>query len=533
MKFETKLKNYQHSDIYNEYCGFLDLSLDDYMKIQRRLLLEQMDLWCNCKLGQNILKGQNPKTVEEFRQMVPLTKYSDYADILLNKQEKYLPQKPTVWIETTWLGGTNPIKRAPYTSSMQEVFKNNMIACLILASSKSRNDIKIKSNDSCLYGVASLPYCTGLLPLLIQDELTLNVLPPVEEAKNMSFKERNVEGFKLGMKQGLDIFFALSSVAYYISMALNDASKSKQSHSIKGIKPNMLIKILKAKYTAKKENRTLVPKDLFDMKALITTGTDSRYYKRDLERLWGVKPLEIFAGTEPTCIATENFSRNGLYFFPDACFYEFIPEDEMYKRLEDPKYIPQTYLMDELVENGVYEIVVTVFKGGAFARYLVGDVFRCIEYGCKEDKIQLPRFEYVDRNPDVIDIAGFTRIGQKTIDEVIELSKLSISDYCACKQYKNNRPFMHLIVEMDANSLNVAAVSKQLLKEHLQVYFTYFDNDYKDLQKMLGIDPLKITIVKCGTFKKYEQEYKHHIRKMNPTKHDLQNLFMLEGRCAL
>ena len=39
--------------------------------------------------------------------------------------------------------------------------------------------------------------------------------------------------------------------------------------------------------------------------------------------------LELFIGCE-------TWSREGVYFFPDACFYEFIPEDEMNRNMEDP-----------------------------------------------------------------------------------------------------------------------------------------------------------------------------------------------------
>lgn len=53
--------------------------------------------------------------------------------------------------------------------------------------------------------------------------------------------------------------------------------------------------------------------------------------------------------------------------FPDACFYEFIPETEMYKNLDDPSYVPRTICMDEVAAGEVYEIVLTVLKGGAFA----------------------------------------------------------------------------------------------------------------------------------------------------------------------
>lgn len=37
--------------------------------------------------------------------------------------------------------------------------------------------------------------------------------------------------------------------------------------------------------------------------------------------------------------------------------------------MDEPDYKPRTYLMDEVVPGEVYEIVLTVLKGGAFARY--------------------------------------------------------------------------------------------------------------------------------------------------------------------
>ena len=80
MNFEKKLNERSAQEIWQEYCGFLDLSLDEYMEIQYRLLSEQIDLLSKCGLGQRIFKGQVPKNVDEFRQMVPLTTYDDYAD---------------------------------------------------------------------------------------------------------------------------------------------------------------------------------------------------------------------------------------------------------------------------------------------------------------------------------------------------------------------------------------------------------------------------------------------------------------------
>ena len=80
----------------------------------------------------------------------------------------------------------------------------------------------------------------------------------------------------------------------------------------------------------------------------MVAGTDNLCYKDDLEELWGIRPMELFAGTEPSIMGTETWTRKGMYFFPDTAFYEFITEKDMMRNYEDPSYIPPTYLMDEV-----------------------------------------------------------------------------------------------------------------------------------------------------------------------------------------
>lgn len=519
MKFQEKLHQYTKEEIWEEYCGFLNLTPDEFMKIQERLLLEQIECWSNSALGQSILKGKNPTTIAEFREMVPLTTYVDYSSILLSKQVDALPVDPILWVQTTWEGGVHPIKTAPYTKAMLDTFKHNTISCLILSTSRRKGDFDVRVTDHMLYALAPMPYVTGLLPLVLKDEIDIEFFPPVKEAVNMKFKERNKEGFKLGMKKGLEYFFGLGSVLYYVSQSIssmqggNKGMKDKTS----GTSPKMLMRYLLAKRKCKKENRELMPKDLFHLKGFMCAGTDNRCYKADLERMWGIAPMEIFAGTEPTCIGCETWSREGVYFFPDACFYEFIPEEELNSSLAIPGYQPRTVLWNEVVAGGIYEIVLTVLKGGAFARYRVGDVFRCTGIGSETEKNSIPRFQYVDRVPQVIDIAGFTRITEKSIQQAILLSRLPIAAWTAKKEYTdNNRPYMHLYVELQRSNLINSAISIRILQDQLGIYFRYLDQDYEDLKKILGIDPLKITLLKCGTFDLYERRFGRKIRSMNP-----------------
>ena len=58
MSLSEQLKERRYQEIWDQYCGFLDLSMEEYMNIQRRLMEEQIQLWSNCELGRSILKGK-------------------------------------------------------------------------------------------------------------------------------------------------------------------------------------------------------------------------------------------------------------------------------------------------------------------------------------------------------------------------------------------------------------------------------------------------------------------------------------------
>lgn len=42
MSLSEQLKERRYQEIWDQYCGFLDLSMEEYMKIQRRLMEEQI-----------------------------------------------------------------------------------------------------------------------------------------------------------------------------------------------------------------------------------------------------------------------------------------------------------------------------------------------------------------------------------------------------------------------------------------------------------------------------------------------------------
>ena len=532
MRFKDKLKKCQMKEIWDEYCGFLDLTIEEYMQIQYRLLDEQLEQFAVCGLGQKILGSVKPSSVEEFRRSVPLTTYEDYAEVLLNQKKEMLPGEPVVWLETTWESGSRPKKLAPYTREMLAVYTTNILAAMILSTSEEKGKFKVRNGDRGLYGLAPLPYATGLFPLLIAPEMDLKFMPSLEDARDLSFTEQNKKGFSMALKSGLDQFFGMSSVVYTITKNFESyaSSGSVNLKKLAGIHPSMMSRLLKAKYVCERDGRAIKPKDLFDLKGFVCVGTDTALFKDELEEAWGKRPLEIHGGTEPSCLGTETWNRNGLVFFPDNAFYEFIPREEMLKNEADPSYIPKTYLMNEVTANQEYEIVLTLFKGGAFMRYRPGDMYRCLRTVSEREGVMLPQFEYIDRVPSVIDIAGFTRITEGSIRHVLKMSRLPVGDWFALKEYNGDkRSYMHFYVEADQSLPESAYLTEELIKDHFSAYFRHYDHDYKDLKRLLGMEPLVVTMLPAGTLARFEKVYGAPIRKINPTMQDVVDLKHLLG----
>lgn len=532
MRFEEKLKKHTPEELWQEYCGFLDLSMDEYMHIQYRLLSEQIQLMSRCELGKRLFPNGVPETVAEFRRNVPLTTFDDYADILLPRKADLLPSPPAIWLETTWEGGEKPFKTAPYTEGMLEVYRNNILGAMILSTADEKYHFKIRHAAKVLFSLAPLPYASGLFPELVREEVDIRFLPPYNKAKKMSFSQKCKEGFKMSLKGGMNQFYGMTSIVYNISKSFDFSSGKGGLKGLLGIRPNMLYRLLKAKYQSSRDGVPMKPGDLFKLDGFVCVGTDTALYKDELEQLWGRRPLEVAGGTETCLLGTETWKKNGLVFYPDNCFYEFIPEEEMLRSISDPSYIPATYLMDELSAGEKYELVITVFKGGAFIRYRVGDVYRCLRLKNRQEGLDIPQFEYVDRVPNVIDIAGFTRITEKEINHVVDISGLRIHDWIALKEYNDqNHAYLHLYAELPEEMVKRGVVSAELIKEHLSVYFRYHDSDYHDLKRLIGMDPLQVTVLRTGCIEEFCKKTGRTLPKIGARRQDVVDLlrFCHEG----
>jgi len=491
------LRRGKTKDIWRKYCGFIDLSIGEFMETQRHLLLEQLRLFENCELGRKMLWGTRPSSVDEFRQRVPLTTYRDYAPYLLKKRDDVLPEKPLFWQRTAGGLGPQRFKWVPITERHYREIGVYLIAWAIFSSCKERGNIALREHDKVFYGMAPPPYPTGSLARVLDEEFVFDVLPPRSEAEKMAYQSRMQRGISLAVPHGLDFAFALSSVLTALGEQFRQGMaqlsiRASLSH------PKALSRLIRGQLRSKLEKRPLLPKDLWQLKGLASTGTDSSVFREKIAHYWGRYPLEAYGCAELGLIALQTWDYKDMTLVPTIAFFEFIPEEEQQKSGADPSYRPRTMLLSEVEPGRRYEIVFTSLQGGPFVRYCIGDMIRVTALRNEELNVGLPQVSVDTRVDAIIDIGGFARLTERTISEAIRNSRLTCEVWTARKEVIEGQPILHIYMELkgkDRTAEQVRLAIHQNLKR--------LDHDYLALEDMLGLQPLKVTLLPRGTFFQY------------------------------
>jgi hypothetical protein len=529
------LREGRTDDIWRKYCGFIDLNMNDFMHIQKRLLMEQLDILSRCALGKKILGNTKINDLHDFRREVPLTTYDDYAPLLGERQEEILPSKPLFWVHTTGKVGHYRYKWAPYTEQMVNENARSFVAALIFATSSDRGKFTLRENFNFLYGMAPLPYVTGLVPHGLGREIKFNYLPPVNTAEQLTFERRNREGFRQGLVRGIDLFFGVTPILVKIGEAFVNRNREDKSTegSLFSYNPLALMRLAKALAGSKINNRPILPKDVWSLKGIICGGTDSSVYRERINYYWGRRPLEVYGGTELGTVATQTWDHEGMTFFPDINFLEFIPEPESQKSRKYPWYQPQTLLLNEVAPGESYELVITKFKGGAFVRYRVGDIIKITALRNEQLNINLPQMIYVDRISDIIDLASFTRLNEKTIGQAVDALGLESPFWFARKVVSDGHTVLNLGIEF-----NNSFIGEKYIKQMIHDKLKELDSDYGDLEKMMGIDPLRLNILSTGTINEYVKQQRNRVTdpadiypaRMNPPEDTVNKLLDISAR---
>ena len=483
--------------IWEKYCGFLDLTMQEYMKIQERLLLEQINTMAGSNLGDHFLGNHAPKSVDEFRKKVPLTRYGAYVNFLMDRREEDLPKANYRWARTSGKSGEYPCKWVPYTDEMYNKIGEVVLTAMIFASCTTKGEVSVETDDIILLATAPRPYFSSYVSLATDDLLDVRFIPPLDEAEKMEFAERLAAGFSIGMQTGIDYFYGLASILTKMGERFESGASSGK-FSLKMLKPTILARYAKGMFKAKINKRALLPKDLWKLKGIMTGGMDTDIYKDKVAHYWGMTPLEGVGCTEGGNLTCQAWNRKGMTFAPDINFYEFIPLDEHQKGKADPTYTPKTILMDELIP-GVYEIVMTNFHGGAMFRYRIGDFYEVVSIGDDEIGTVLPQFRFFSRCDDYMDLGNMVRFTEKTIWQALERSEVKYVDWAARKEVKNGNPILHIYLELNNDEKSDLSEIQAKVKKGLMA----INSEFASMETIMGDGHVQVSTLPASAFDNY------------------------------
>lgn len=485
--------------LWNEICGFLDLTVDEFMAVQERLWQEQMQILPKCELGAKLLHGVRPKNLDEFREKVPLTTYDDYEPYLSEHREDALPAKVHKWICSS--GSSGKMKWAPFTEKAWEVAVDNFFAVYLLASSSGRGQFKLNFGDVLFFGVAPPPYGSGACLLGVSETFGLRCVPSLEDVMSTAdMAVRSQMGFQQALRTGLDGLVALPWVLVKVGEELGQRKGRRGSPKML-LNPAVGYRLIGAMIKSKLARRQILPRDVWQVKSLAVFGMETKAYENKIAHYWGQKPYEFYVNTElGGSFAHQTWTRNAMTPTPHVSLLELIPEEEWLRSRDDPSYKPRTVLMNEVQVGKTYEVVLTNFYGGIFTRYRPGDLVKIIALEDEEAGIQLPQMICIGRADKLINVGGFTRLDERTLWLALEDTGVQYESWMARSEAVEGRPALRIYVSTRGDT------DSARLEERLHSKLKELDTSYGHLEEASGTKLLRVTILPWGVFEKYSAE---------------------------
>lgn len=503
-KVEELLKSGRNDDLWQLSCGFIDLTIDQFMTTQNNLLLEQIELLSKCELGRRLFRGARPTTVEEFRQQVPLTTYVDYCPDLLEKRENVLPAKPIQWIQTLGKAGEYPFKTIPISARFWEEAGLNFCAIALFGSCSHKGEVVLNKGMKLLYAAAPPPYITAAVAHKLAEDIGFRYLPELHEAQELSFEKRVAKGVNSALSDGIDGFFGMGGVLMATSLKLSQKTSALRKAQLVG-QPKALLRLILGTLKSKRAGRHLLPKDLWSLKVITTMGSDGLIFKDKIREMWGRTPLNIYGNTETVVTATQTWDYKDMVFFPNLNFLEFIPDGERLRMQKNKNYQPRTLLLNEVEAGKTYELVITNFHGGILTRYRVGDLVKINSLRNEALGIDIPQMTLEGRADDLIDL-GYMRVTERVIWQALENTGIPYKEWTARREL-GGTPKLHIYLELApgyyTSSQEVADRLYDVIKKLDNGLYVY--SEISSLESLIDCNPIVVTILPEGVFSSYKK----------------------------
>ncbi|MBN1191559.1 MAG: GH3 auxin-responsive promoter family protein [Dehalococcoidales bacterium] len=492
----------RYDEIWKMCCGYVNLDIETFMIIQKRLLKGQIEALNKSRLGRKIMGEAWPFDVRDFRREVPLTTYAAYCPELADKRENTLPEKPSQWVHTSGKSGEFKCKWIPMSQGFVDQLGKIIYGIGLMSACERWGDPSpVIKCPNMIYTVAPRPYMSGALASILQEQTPLRYYPSLSRAEQLPFEERISLAFKEALSGGIDYFFGLSLVLAEVGKKFDSSAGSIDILPLLS-RPKALARLTRAMIRSRMSNRNMLPKDLWRIKGIITSGLDSSIYREKIKEYWGRYPLDIYSNTEAGIIATQCWDYSSMTFIPHLNFLEFITEKEHMKWRLDHHYQPSTVLLDEVRAGECYEIVITNFHKGALVRYRVGDMIRITSLMNNNLDIKIPQMVFERRADDLLDFASI-RLNERSIWKAVENTGVPYQDWMAFK--KPGEMVLNILLEpreeirVDLKDLETS-VYREIMKEEYEAFSG--SQARSDADSMAKLE-VKIVLLAPGTFARY------------------------------
>ncbi len=371
--------------------------------VQERFLLSLLKAYQHTEFGREY-KFAEIKSVDEFRERLPILPYSSYEPYLeriAKGEQNILTPDPVVYLNLT-SGSTGKQKLIPVTRQSRKVLNRaNRVSMGFVAEAARRRGLPVGkiflTSSVQLYGrtsggidygpvsvgdlrlnnflyqqVFALPYEA----LQIQDNLARHYVCLLFALRNPSLKIiafnfpvlalqlcKYLESHALQLIEDLE----KGTIASWLNLKSELRVKLENQFSASPKRATQLRQILQ-------EQGRLTPKLVWENLSFISTarGGTSNFYLQRFPEYFGDTPVfgGIYSSAEGTFGIHHDFNRDGSILAIETSFFEFIPEEQW--NVSQPK----TLLAHEVEVGKYYRILMSNYSG--FYRYDIGDVVEVV-----------------------------------------------------------------------------------------------------------------------------------------------------------
>ena len=236
------------------------------------------------------------------------------------------------------------------------------------------------------------------------------------------------------------------------------------------------------------------------LKAFFTQDLSAGPLKEKIKNITGGYPKTVFGSTESMMSNLPSLEHPGGFLFDwRVIFPEFIPEKNKVDVTFSTHEVPDIITLGQVEVGKRYQFIATPFFND-MTRYIMPDIFECIDSGDDLLNCDTPIFKYYSRADKLLVLHNFTRINEEEIINAMVEANIPFVDFTIRKEMDGSREYIVLYVELSSDMVESEII------ERLNSVLIESDKDWRDLVNFLKVVPIKVNKLSKGSFNRYLQK---------------------------